>query len=173
MDNNDILIRLRYALDIPDKTMVRIFEQGGISVTPDEVAKLLSKTEDSYNYDEEEDGKESNMPCTNAYLEGFLNGLIVEKRGTKKDKKGQVMKPPMLLKEGDNPNNVLLKKVKIAMNLDSEAMHQIFENAGVTVSKAEMGAFFRKEGHKHYRQCMDKYARSFLKGLTVAYRGKR
>ncbi len=173
MDNNDILIRLRYALDISDKKMIRIFEQGGVSVTLEDVAKLLSKTEESYNYDEIEDGKESSMPCSNAYLESFLNGLIVEKRGVKKDKDGKVMKPPMLLREGKNPNNVLLKKVKIAMNLDSEGMHKVFENAGVPVSKAELGAFFRKEDHKHYRQCMDKYARSFLKGLTITYRGKK
>lgn len=173
MDNNDILIRLRYALDISDKKMVQIFEQGGVTVSRDDVAKLLSKTEESYNYDEVEDGKQSNMTCTNAYLEGFLNGLIVEKRGVMKDKDGKVMKPPMLLKEGDNPNNVLLKKVKIALNLDSDGMHQVFEKAGVTVSKAEMGAFFRKEDHKHYRHCMDKYARSFLKGLTLTYRGKK
>ena len=38
MNNNDILIRLRYALDIKDADMVKIFKLGGIEVTADEVS---------------------------------------------------------------------------------------------------------------------------------------
>ena len=37
MDNNDLLIRLRYALDIKNNDMVEIFKLGGIEVTKDEV----------------------------------------------------------------------------------------------------------------------------------------
>ena len=33
MDNNDILIRLRYALDIKDADMVEVFRLGGLEVT--------------------------------------------------------------------------------------------------------------------------------------------
>ena len=49
MENNDILIRLRYALDIKNTDMVEIFKLGGIDVTKDEVLKILTKAEDSYD----------------------------------------------------------------------------------------------------------------------------
>ena len=48
MTNNDILIRLRYALDIKNIDMVEIFKLGGIEVTKEEVQKLLIKSKDSY-----------------------------------------------------------------------------------------------------------------------------
>ena len=53
MENNDILIRLRYALDIKNADMVEIFKLGGIKVTRDEVLKILTKSKD--RYDDEDD----------------------------------------------------------------------------------------------------------------------
>ena len=44
MDNNDILIRLRYALDIKNTDMVEIFKLGGVEVTKEEVRKMLTKS---------------------------------------------------------------------------------------------------------------------------------
>lgn len=41
MTNNDILIRLRYALNIKDSDMVEIFRMGGIELTKAEVQKML------------------------------------------------------------------------------------------------------------------------------------
>ncbi len=43
MNNNDILIRLRYALDIKNTDMVEIFKLGGIEVTKEEVSKDAHK----------------------------------------------------------------------------------------------------------------------------------
>ena len=43
MENQDILIRLRYALDIKDTDMVEIFKLGGIQLTKEEVQKMLTK----------------------------------------------------------------------------------------------------------------------------------
>jgi uncharacterized protein YehS (DUF1456 family) len=40
----------------------------------------------------------------------------------------------------------------------------------VNVSKGELGAILRKEGHRNYKPCLDKYARNFLKGLMLEYR---
>ncbi len=41
MDNNDILIRLRYALDIKDADMVEVFRLGGLEVTKETVQQML------------------------------------------------------------------------------------------------------------------------------------
>ena len=70
----------------------------------------------------------------------------------------------------ENVNNLLLKKVKIALALTSEDMLEILEDAGVIISKGELSAVLRKEGHKNYKPCMDRYARNFLKGLAMKYR---
>jgi len=50
-------------------------------------------------------------------------------------------------------------------------MLDIFEKAGILVTKGELGALLRKEGHKNYKECGDKFARNFLKGLTIKHRG--
>jgi len=50
MDNNDILIRLRYALDIKNLDMVKIFKLGGVELTEEEVRKTLIKSKDVYRY---------------------------------------------------------------------------------------------------------------------------
>jgi uncharacterized protein YehS (DUF1456 family) len=57
------------------------------------------------------------------------------------------------------------------MALTTEEMLDIFENAGIRVTKGELGALLRKEGHKNYKECGDKFARNFLKGLAIKYRG--
>ena len=172
MNNNDILIRLRYALDIKDTDMVKIFKLGGIEVTTDEVRKLLTKTKDSY---EENLGPNNGLdkayiPCDNYMLESFLNGLIVYKRGEQETNPGQSERPPMMMKNNDSVNNVLLKKLKIALSLNSEDMIDILEDAEVIITKGELSALLRKEGHRNYRECGDRYARNFLKGLGMRYR---
>ncbi|WP_042461306.1 YehS family protein [Neobacillus dielmonensis] len=170
MDNNDILIRIRYALDIKNTEMADIFKLGGIKVTKEEVMKILVKTQDSYDEDGDFADNEEQIRCTNSMLESFLNGLIIFKRGRQDPKPGQPATPEMTLKNNANVNNVLLKKLKIALALTSEDMLDIFEEAGVRVTKGELSALLRKEGHKNYKECGDKFARNFLKGLALKYR---
>ncbi|MCG1023340.1 DUF1456 family protein [Sutcliffiella horikoshii] len=172
MTNNDILIRLRYALDIKDNDMVEIFKLGDIDVTRDEVQMMLTKQVDSYDYETEEEyeqalEEEEILPINNNKLESFLNGLIIFKRGRQEPKPGQPAKPPF---SNEPANNILLKKVKIALALTTEDIIDIIGEAGVTITKGELGAFLRKKGHKNYKACMDKYARNFLKGLAIRYR---
>ena len=164
MNNNDILIRLRYALDFKNAEMVDIFKLGGIEVTKEDVLLLLTKSDD----DEAEN--ELQMKCTNNMLDSFLNGLIIYKRGKQEPKPGQPQGPAVSITTNESVNNILLKKVKIALALTSEDMLEILEEAGVTISKGELSAVLRKEGHKNYKPCLDRYARNFLKGLAIKYR---
>ncbi|QHE50998.1 DUF1456 family protein [Pontibacillus sp. HMF3514] len=166
MNNNDRLIRLRYALDIKDPDMVEIFKLGDMEVTLEEVREMLTKSKDSYDNDRDD---EEDTTVDNVMLESFLNGLIILKRGKQDPKPGQPERPAL---SGDESiNNILLKKLKIALKLTSEDMLDVFNKAGVRVTKGELSALLRKEGHKNYQECGDKYARSFLKGLTILYRG--
>lgn len=164
MDNNGILIRLRYALEIKNKEMAEIFKLGEVDVTVPEVIKILTKSA------EDDDESDDQIKCNNSMLDSFLNGLIIYKRGKQEPKPGQPATPEPSIKKSVNVNNLLLKKVKIALALTTDDMLDIFENAGITVTKGELGALLRKEGHKNYKECGDKYARNFLKGLAIKYR---
>ncbi len=163
MTNNDILIRLRYALDIKNVDMVEIFKLGGLSVTKDELMNMLIKVKD------DEEAPENFVKINNKTLETFLNGFIVFKRGPQKDKDGNLM-PPLVPAGKESANNMLVKKVKIALELTSEDVMDLMYEGGVTVSKGEVGAILRNPTHKNYKECLDRFARCFLKGLTMKYR---
>lgn len=163
MECNDILIRLRYALEIKNKEMAEIFKLGGIDISVPEVVRILTKTVD--------DEMEFEQVCTHSMFDSFLNGLITYKRGKQEPKPGQSSESQPSLQVREHVNNLLLKKVKIALTLTTEDMLDIFDYAGITVTKGELGALLRKAGHKNYKECGDKFARNFLKGLAIKYRG--
>ena len=100
MENHDILIRLRYALDIKDTDMVEIFKLGGIQLTKEEVQKMLTKTnnndEDGTDNSGDTAGSEENITCNDRMLESFLNGFIIFKRGKQEPKPGQPTKPVLV-----------------------------------------------------------------------------
>ncbi|MBT2664677.1 DUF1456 family protein [Bacillus sp. ISL-4] len=179
MHNHDILIRLRYALDIKNKDMVEIFKLGDIEVTREEVLQMLTKPKDDYydeydEYDDDDDDMDEDevgVNCNNMMLESFLNGLIIFKRGRQEPKPGQPQSQALAVKNKESVNNILLKKLKIALTLTSEDMIDILDEAGVMITKGELSAILRKVGHRNYKECGDRYARNFLKGLTLRYRG--
>ncbi|MFJ8416465.1 YehS family protein [Bacillus paramycoides] len=170
MSNNDILKRVRYAMDIKDIDMVEIFNLGGMEVTKEEVVDMLTKIKKSPQHEAEnadviED--EYVLTCDMMMLEAFLNGFITLKRGKQDPKPGQ----PAPVQSNESANNLLLKKMKIALSLTSEDVLDILDSVGVKVTKGELGALLRKKGHKNYKECGDRYARNFIKGLAVKYRG--
>ena len=155
MNNNDILIRIRYALNLKDGQMVKIFKLGGVEVT------------EEFGF-QDADSNET-LPCNNKMLDAFLNGLITFKRGPQEKKSGQPENPVSITRR-NNINNIVLKKLKIALSLTSEEVIDILGLAGVKISKGELSAVLRKEGHKNYKECGDRYLRNFLKGLAIQYR---
>lgn len=171
MNNNDMLSRLRYALDIKDKEMVEIFGLGGVQTTTDEVREMLSKATPTTNAHEEPMEVEYIKKIDNKTLEAFLNGLVTLKRGVQEEKSDNDQKQFLVSADRRNVNNILLKKVKIALSLTSEDMIELLQLAGVNLSKSELSAVLRKEGHRNYKECGDRYARNFLKGLALKYRG--
>ena len=151
MTNNDFLRRLRYALNIKDNIMVQIFKKGNIIVTREDVIDYLKKDID-----------EGLKKLSNNDLISFLDGLIIQKRGKKED--GTPV--PKIKVTKNNLNNILLRKLRIALAFKSYDMIRIFKLGGIEISEGELSAFFRREDHKNYKECGDKYVRVFLKGLT-------
>ncbi len=173
MNNNDILIRLRYALDIKDIDMVEIFKLGGITVTREELQRILLKPKnvsdidsDKYEFIANDDMKK----CNNFMFESFLNGFINMKRGKQEAKPGEPQKDVFMIKDNKSVNNVFLKKIKIALSLTGDDMLDIFKAAKVNLSSSELSAVLRREGQRNYKECGERYVRTFLKGLTIKYR---
>ncbi len=162
MNNNDLITRLRYALDLSDSEMVDIFELGGQSMSRKKVDALLKKSEE--NSDDVEAENKYVLDCSDEMLERFLNGFITFKRGPKDGPE------PELELNHKNANNLFLKKVKIALSLTSDDILDLLEDEGVEISKGELSAVLRKEGHRNYKQFGDRYIRNFLRGLTEEYR---
>ncbi len=151
MTNNDVLRKIRYTWDFSDDKMIKLFELGNLEVTRAQISDWLKREED-------EDYKN----IYDKQLAHFLNGLIVDKRGAREG-------PPMKAEKTIN-NNIILRKLKIALNLKVEDMVSIFSNADMHVSKHEISAFFRKPEQKQYRQCKDQFLRNFLMGLQLKHR---
>ena len=162
MNNNDRLIRLRYALEIKNSEMVEIFQLGGMEFTKEEVIKILTKVD-------EDSAENDQLICTNDMLDAFLNGFIIYERGVHEEKPGQPKRPTPKMTD-ENVNNMLLKKLRIALTLTSDDMLDILHDADTRISKSELGAVLRTEGHRNYKPCGDRYARNFLKGLGLSYR---
>ena len=150
MTNNDFLRRLRYALNIKDNVMVQIFKKGNIVLTREDVIDYLKKDID-----------EGFKKLNNNDLIALLDGLIIQKRGKRED--GTPI--PQVKVTKNNLNNILLRKLRIALSFKSYDMIKIFKLGGVEISEGELSALFRSEDHKNYKECGDKYIRVFLKGL--------
>ena len=151
MTNNDVLRRIRYIFDFNDLKMIALFGLADHQVTRGQISDWLKK-------DDDPDYKN----CGDLQLATFLNGLIIEKRG-KKD--GPQPEPEKTLN-----NNIIFRKLKIALNLQADDVIAMINKADFRISKHELSAFFRKPGHKHYRECKDQVLRNFLKGMQLKYR---
>jgi uncharacterized protein YehS (DUF1456 family) len=154
MTNNDILRQLRYVLNINNSTMIEIFKLADHEIEQSSVTRLLNK--------EDEEGF---ALCGDDVLRYFLDGLILQKRGRKEMRLGEMRKSDLRL-----TNNAILKKLRIALELKEDDMLAILKLADADISKSELTALFRKEGHKNYKECGDQFLRKFLKGLSLRYR---
>ena len=151
MNQNDVLRRIRYILDLDDSKMMSIFSLGGSEFTRAEISDWLKKDDDP-----------AYQQMKDLELAAFLNGLIVEKRGRKDG--------PQLKPEKQLTNNKILMKLKIAFDLKAEDTLAILALNNFKISKHELSAFFRKPTHKHFRVCKDQVLRNLLKGLQLKYR---
>lgn len=154
MNNNDIVRQLRYALNMNDSTMIEIFKLADHEIGQTILTGLLKK--------EDEEGF---VNCGDVVLGYFLDGLILYRRGRKEMKPGEPRRPHSRL-----TNNIILKKLRIALELKEDDMLAVLKLGEVDISKSELSALFRKEGHKNYKECGDQFLRKFLKGLSIRYR---
>ena len=140
MENNQVLQAICSALALTQEDVGALLEHGELAPMPDSPADLLHD-------------------CSNVQLRCFLEGLILAERGPRSDGSKPVIDDSAI------SNNDILKKLRIAFNLQQEDMLLIFEEGGATLTPAEFGALFRKQGNKHYRACSDAQLLQFINGF--------
>ncbi len=131
--------------------MIELFGLGDREVTRAQVSNWLKQ-------DDHDDYKE----MIDIELAIFLNGFIAHHRGKRE---GVEIVPEKRLN-----NNIILRKIKIALNLKDNDMLEVFKLVDSPISKHELSAFFRKPGQNQYRLCHDQFLRKFLHGLQLKYR---
>ena len=152
MTNNDVLRRLRYIFDFNDEKVISIFALADLEVSRKDISNWLKK---------DDDPDFENLP--DKKLATFLNGFISDQRGKRE---GEQPVP-----ESKLTNNIIFRKIKIALNLEADDVLEILGLVGFSLSKHELSALFRKQGHKHFRQCKDQILRNFLQGLQLKFHG--
>lgn len=75
MSNNDIMKKLRVALQLRDDEIVDILKLANFRTTKTELSAIFRK-EDHPNF----------QPCKDQLLRNFLNGLVIHLRGPKPEK---------------------------------------------------------------------------------------
>ncbi|MBY0427547.1 MAG: DUF1456 family protein [Cytophagales bacterium] len=151
MTNNDILRSLRYTFDFNDLKMIQLFEMGGLKVDRAQVSDWLKQDHDP-----------EFKAIVDHQLAAFLTGLIVD---TRDKKEGEEPKAEKKLN-----NNIIFRKLKIALNYKDEDILAIFDLVKFRLGKHELSAFFRKPDADQYRPCGDQVLRNFLYGLRLKFR---
>ena len=146
MTNNDILRRLRYALRLSNARLTALFALVGHALSEADLDLFLRK-----------DGDPQSVECPDVLLGAFLDGLIVSRRGPGNE-------PP----DGELDNNAILRKLRIALD-----MLHILRSAGLTLSKSELAALFRRPDHRNFKPCGDQLLRKFLTGLARTSREEK
>jgi uncharacterized protein YehS (DUF1456 family) len=132
--------------------MIQTFELGGLTTTRTEVSAWLKK-EDAEGY----------IKISDFQFAAFLNGFINFKRGKKE---GEQPAPEKKL-----TNNIILRKLKIALDMHDDDMLKMLESVEYPISRHELSAFFRKPDNEKYRICHDQIMRNFLNGMQKKYKG--
>ncbi|MBK3518884.1 YehS family protein [Carboxylicivirga marina] len=154
MENNDILRRLRFTLSLDDDKMIALFGLGNLKVDRAAVSNWLKR-----------DGDEYFIEMSDKELASFFNGLIVDKRGRQEGREP--------IAEERLNNNLILKKLKIALSLTSDDIVEAFQLIDKRITTSEIGAFLRNPNHSKYREFNGQYLRNLLNGLQAKYVTKK
>lgn len=132
--------------------MMDTFAQADVVASREQVSAWL-KTDDKPDFKELSDKQ----------LATFLNGFINKRRGKKEG--------PQPEAEERLNNNIIFRKLKIALDFKEENILEAMQLAGFAISKHELSALFRRQDHHNYRECQTQILRNFLKGLQIKLRG--
>ena len=147
MKPGQALHKIRQALRLDDETMLRIYGLEGYPMEEKRLKAILKKPSakghENASYEE---------------LGVFLDGLIRLRRG-------EIKNPPPEDAEIELDNNLILKKLRIALELKDMDMEVIFEMGERPMSRSKLRDLFRSPEHPKYLPCSDAILNDFLLGL--------
>lgn len=152
MKTNQILRSLINTLTLSSKEVLEIYQLAALPLSEERLQSLLCTDEE----------KEDFILCSFEELGAFLDGLVLFKRGPS----------PSPRQETDVialTNNLILKKLRIALELKEPETEIVFALGEAELSRQELKSLFRKEGHKNFRACSDALLMAFLEGLDEYY----
>ncbi len=151
ISTNEILYRIQKALNLSLEEMLEIYKLESYPMNKEHLDVLLKRRLDK-----------GFMLCSYEELGVFLDGLVTFKRGPspKKTDADEVV---------ELTNNLILKKLRIALELKEAETEIIFGLGDVELTKQQLASLFRKETHKNFKPCSDELLMAFLEGLDEFY----
>jgi uncharacterized protein YehS (DUF1456 family) len=151
LNTNDILYKIQKALNLSSEDMLKAYDLEAYDMDKTHLEALLKRRQE----------KEYKL-CSYEELGVFLDGFVVLKRG-----------PSPKTSNSDEAveltNNLILKKLRIALELKEPETEIIFGLGEADLSKQELKSLFRKETHKNFKACSDELLNAFLDGLDEYY----
>ena len=150
ISTNEILYRIQKSLKLSMEEMLEAYKLEGYKMDGVHLDALLKRRQEK-NF----------QLCSYEELGVFLDGLVTLKRGAspKKDDAEVV----------ELTNNLILKKLRIALKLKEAETEIIFGLAEIELTKQQLASLFRKESHKNFKPCSGELLMSFLEGLDEFY----
>lgn len=142
-----VIQRVKDALKLSKDDIVKIYEIEKFDIDKDRVEAILKKS-----------SSKKSLNATYEELGVFLDGLISVLRGI-------ATNPSNDDKEIILDNNLIIKKLKIALNLKSIDIEMIFNLSDYPISKSKIRDIFRSPTHPKYKSCSDDVLDAFLDGL--------
>ena len=151
MQTNQILRAILTPLKLTPQETLSLYALVSFPMSEERLGALL-----------QEEGNRDFKLCSFEELGAFLDGLILFKRGPSPKKAKEDVAIPLT-------NNLILKKLRIALELKEPETEIIFALGEAELSRQELKSLFRKEDHKNFRACSDELLMAFLEGLDEYY----
>jgi uncharacterized protein YehS (DUF1456 family) len=151
LNTNDILYKIQKALNLSQEEILKTYELESYEMSTEHLDALLKKRQEK-----------TFKLCSYEELGVFLDGLVRLKRGPSPEKSNENEAVELT-------NNLILKKLRIALELKEPETEIIFGLGEADLSKQELKSLFRKETHKNFKACSDELLNAFLEGLDEFY----
>jgi len=151
ISTNEILFRIQKALNLSIKDMLEAYRLENYKMLEPHLKDILKRRQDK-----------GFMLCSYEELGVFLDGLIVLKRGLTSKKKDNDETVELT-------NNLIVKKLRIALELKEFEIEIIFGLVDIKLTKQQLSSLFRKEGHKNFKPCSSELLMAFIEGLDEFY----
>jgi uncharacterized protein YehS (DUF1456 family) len=149
---SEVIIAIKEALNLNRPKILTIYSLVSYPMGKERLDKILKNS-----------SNKNSAIATYEELGLFLDGLILFKRKEEAPKQVQEEEEIIL------SNNLILKKIRAALNLKEFELLIIFQLADFEISKSKIKDLFRSEEHPKYIECSNKTLKAFLEGLNEFY----